>query len=386
MTDQTLIAPSTPACAPSPGNAQWIGARHEQQDAFGFAGFDERGQAGPDGVLAVVVDGMGGMTGGRAASQAAVRAFMATWTARPASQRAPDALYSAMQAANRAVYDLAAATVGEGETGTTLVAAAVCAGQLFWIATGDSRLYLYRAADGSLTPCNEEHNYALNVWREVPADGPAPDWVASDPDRDALISFLGKAEIPEIDRNVRALTLHPGDRLLLCSDGVDGVLPKEELTAALAEEPQSAADRIIARLQGLGCPNQDNATVAILACPGGQASTGAEPTTVRVAAPLPSARVNRLSRWVFAYGMAGLVVALVLGIVVWFGWRGGEWSGPWSAAMETFAAASEAGVSPDQSPETTVNTGPGPTPRDKAAAETAIDAPPDPNAKPRGER
>lgn len=386
MTDQTLIAPTKPACAPSPGNAQWIGARHEQQDAFGFAGFDERGQAGPDGVLAVVADGMGGMTGGRAASQAAVRAFLATWTARPASQGAPDALYTAMQAANRVVYDLATATVGERETGTTLVAAAVCAGQLFWIATGDSRLYLYRAADSSLTPCNEAHNYALNVWRAAPADGPAPDWVASDPDRDALISFLGMAEIPELDRNVRALTLHPGDRLLLCSDGVDGVLGEEELTAELAGEPQSAADRIIARLQGLGRPNQDNATVAILACPGEPVPTGSEPTTVRVAAALPGARVNRLPRWVFTYGVAGLLFALVLGIWVWFGWREGEGSGPWSAAVETFAAVTGAGGPPDQSPATSDGTGPGPTPAAQAASETTTDMPPDPNAKPRGER
>lgn len=390
MTDQTLIAPTKPACAPTPGNAQWIGARHEQQDAFGFAGFDARGQAGPDGVLAVVADGMGGMTGGRAASQAAVRAFLATWTARPARQGVPDALYAAMQAANRAVHDLATATVGEGQTGTTLVAAAVCAGQLFWIATGDSRLYLYRAADGALTPCNEAHNFALNAWRAAPADGPAPDWIASDPDRDALISFLGLAEIPEIDHNVRALTLHPGDRLLLCSDGVDGVLCEEELISALAGDPQSAADRIIARLQGLGRPHQDNATVAILACPGGPVPTGTESTTVRIAAALPGARVNRRPRWVLPYAMAGLVFALVLGILVWFGWRGGEGSGPWSSAVEAFAAATGAGGPPDQSPATsdpatTDGAGPGPTPAAPAAAETTTQAPPDPNAKPHGE-
>ena len=313
-------APETlagPGWRPRPGNAQWIGARQEQEDAFGFAGFDARGQAGPDGVLAVVADGMGGLSEGRAASQGAVSGFLAAWAGQPLDLAVTERLLGAMTAANQVVHNLARATAGEGEVGTTLVAAAIHQGHLFWISAGDSRLYLYRAADGSLTPCNEEHNLALQLWRETAAEGPTPGWIEDHPQRDALISFLGLAEIPEIDRNTRPLALEVGDRLLLCSDGVDGVLSRDELKEGLEADPQTAAEGLIARLQGLQRRYQDNATVAILACEGWDA-----PTRV---SPLPAAGDGfrpRRSRWPGPWALALLLLTLVIGLSVgwWQGW------------------------------------------------------------------
>lgn len=303
-----------PGWRPRPGNAQWIGARQEQEDAFGFAGFDARGQAGPDGVLAVVADGMGGLSEGRAASQGAVSGFLAAWAEQPPDLAVTERLLRAITAANQVVHKLARATAGEGEVGTTLVAAAIHQGQLCWISAGDSRLYLYRAADGSLTPCNEEHNLALQLWREAPADGPTPDWIEDHPQRDALISFLGLAEIPEMDRNVRPLALEAGDRLLLCSDGVDGVLSPDELKEGLDADPQTAAEGLIARLQGLQRRYQDNATVAILACESWDAPTRVSP----MPAVGDGVRPRRSwwpgpGRWALALVVLMLVVGLGVG-------------------------------------------------------------------------
>ncbi len=329
-------APENPACPgwrPRPGNAQWIGARQEQEDAFGFAGFDARGQAGPDGVLAVVADGMGGLSEGRAASQGAVSGFLAAWAAQPPDLDVTERLLGAITAANQVVHNLARATAGEGEVGTTLVAAAIHQGHLFWISAGDSRLYLYRAADGSLTPCNEEHNLALQLWREAPADGPTPDWIEDHPQRDALISFLGLAEIPEIDRNLRPLALEAGDRLLLCSDGVDGVLSPDELKEGLDADPQTAAEGLIARLQELQRRYQDNATVAILACEGWDA-----PTRVSPMPAVGDGVRRRRSRWPGPgrWALALVVLMLVVGLGV--GW----WQGlkPATPAVEANDPAS----------------------------------------------
>ncbi len=317
-------APATlagPGWRPRPGNAQWIGARQEQEDAFGFAGFDARGQAGPDGVLAVVADGMGGLSEGRAASQGAVSGFLAAWAGQPPDLSVTERLLGGITAANQVVHNLARATAGEGEVGTTLVAAAIHQGHLFWISAGDSRLYLYRAADGSLTPCNEEHNLALQLWQEAPADGPIPDWIEDHPQRHALISFLGLAEIPEIDRNVRPLALEAGDRLLLCSDGVDGVLSPDELKEGLDADPQTAAEGLIARLQGLQRRYQDNATVAILACEGWDA-----PTRV---SPMPPVR-DGVRRWPGPWALALMLLMLVIGLGV--GWW--QWWTPAPPALE----------------------------------------------------
>ncbi|WP_201091334.1 hypothetical protein [Thiocystis minor] len=62
-----------------PGNAQWIGTRPEQQDAFGFAGCSAQGANPPGGVLVVLADGMGGLREGRAASQLAVKNSTPRW-------------------------------------------------------------------------------------------------------------------------------------------------------------------------------------------------------------------------------------------------------------------------------------------------------------------
>ena len=311
---------ATQAPSPRPGNAQWIGARQEQQDAFGFAGFDDRGQARDQAVLAVVADGMGGLSGGRAASQGAVSAFLAAWQARPAPQPVAESLLVAIEAANRAVHQLACTTAGEGEVGTTLVAVVITGNQLYWIAAGDSRIYWYRAEDGSLTPCNEEHNLALQLWRQAPDAGMSADEIAHYPGHDHLISFLGLAAIPEIDRNVRPLSLQPGDWLLLCSDGVDGTLSLEDLTASLAGDPQRAAEGIIARVQAQNRPHQDNATVAILAFAEPTVGVGVlasePPTRRRSAAPISRPAKRRAKTAMLVGG--GLILAGLLGIGGWY--------------------------------------------------------------------
>ena len=316
--------------SPRPGNAQWIGARQEQQDAFGFAGFDERGQARDQAVLAVVADGMGGLSGGRAASQGAVYAFLAAWNARPAQQPVPETLLVAIEAANRAVHQLACATAGEGEVGTTLVAVVIQGNQLYWIAAGDSRIYWYRAADDSLTPCNEEHNLALQLWRQAPDSGISADEIDHYPGHDHLISFLGLAAIPEIDRNVRPLSLQPGDWLLLCSDGVDGTLSLDDLASSLAGDPQQAAEGIIALAQAQNRPHQDNATVAILALadPGfGIAASASEPPTRRRSVEPPSRPSNKRAKTAMLIS-GGLILAGLLGIGGWYYLQGSSQQGP----------------------------------------------------------
>lgn len=311
-----------PPPGPRPGNAQWIGSRSEQQDAFGFAGFDGQGLAGDDGVLAVVADGMGGLSEGGSASRGAVAAFLSAWTRRPDGQPVQESLLAGIEAANRVVHDLACHSAGEGEVGTTLVAAAVQNRRLFWIASGDSRLYLYRAADDSMTACNEAHNLAYRFWREAPAHEATPAWIDSHPQSDHLSSFLGLAEIPELDRNVRPLALQPGDWLLLCSDGVDGVLTLDEMKECLNGDPQTVAEAIISRLQALGRPVQDNATVAILAYV-------EEPEAQEA---IPAGPSRRARRWGIPYALGAIVLLLALLAGVWF-WLGqGRLSGPETVA------------------------------------------------------
>ena len=247
-----------------PGNAQWIGTRAEQQDAFGFAGFDLPYFQDHGGILVVLADGMGGMRDGRTASHLAVQGMLKAYREKQPDESIPDALMRALAVANRAVYELACASGGEGSVGTTLVAAAVCAGQLFWVAAGDSRLYLFRAADGSLTECTRDHTYGNEVLVQIVVGERSGDTLAEDLNWEALTSFLGLADVPRVDRNLCPLSLCAGDRLLLCSDGIHAVLSQVELKRSLMADAQVAADALISAVKGKALEDQDNATAAVL--------------------------------------------------------------------------------------------------------------------------
>lgn len=289
-----------------PGNAQWIGRRAEQQDAFGFCGFTQDWHRGEGGVLAVLADGMGGMEAGGAASRLAVRTLMAVFDGRGPDEPVPEALSRALDETNRAVYDLACQGAGEGNTGTTLVAAAVQDGRLHWVAVGDSRLYLYRGADATLTQCSRDHNHLADLMQEVAQGRLNRAQAETDPDAAALTSFVGMAEIPRVDSNLRPLALAPGDRLLLCSDGVHGVLTPAEIAAALRLEAQAGAAALIAAVKAKALETQDNATAATLEC---RAESPAVP------------RAPRRRHWPLI--LAGLLGALALGI--WIGRDLGHW-------------------------------------------------------------
>ena len=131
----------------------------------------------------------------------------------------------------------------EGEldnAGTTLAAAVVHQQALHWIAVGDSRIYLYRA--GRVTLLTADHVYARELDREVVAGRIAATEAAEHPQREALTSFLGMPDLDQVECNLQPVPLHPGDRVLLCSDGLYRNLGEAELAEELARpDPQAAA-------------------------------------------------------------------------------------------------------------------------------------------------
>lgn len=292
-----------------PGNAQWIGKRDEQQDAFAFAHIADDYFRSHGGALALVADGMGGMANGAQASRIAVQTFVAAYNEKTADEAVADALTRALEAANRAVWELAKDSAGEGQVGTTLVAAAVLGDQLYWVSAGDSRLYLYRA-DGSLAQCTTDHNLLTDLMEKVRAGEMTRDQALQHPDAEAVTSFLGMQRIERIDRNLRPLPLAAGDRLLLCSDGLFGTLDDKELAAVLAGDPQQAAETLLQQVQARADEYQDNTTILVLGVEAADAAAPAPPP--RAAAP------RRGSPWQLA-GVLG--IAALVGGGIWFAGR-----------------------------------------------------------------
>ena len=311
----------------TPGNAQWIGARAEQQDAFGFHGFGDQEFAAHGGLLAVLADGMGGLQQGRTAAQTAVSTLLQTYAEKAPEESIPDALHRALRAANTAVHQLAITSDGEGQVGTTLVAAVAHADGTHWVAVGDSRLYGYRADTDCLSLLSHEHNYAAILQAQVTAGVLDQADADLNPDRAALTSFLGLAEIPAIDAGTQPVPLGAGDRLLLCSDGVHGTLSDEDLRQLIRQPAQQAADAMIASVKAVDKPNHDNATIAILGLdrPPAEMAT-AKPGLQTTAQP---GRRQAAPSWAKTLIGVGLSLLLVLiGIAIGQSFPRGQWFAP----------------------------------------------------------
>lgn len=247
-----------------PGNAQHIGSRKEQQDDFGFSDLDNVTFVNHGGVLAVIADGMGGLARGREASLIAKQAMLQEYDRKSEKKTIPQALIRALSVANAAVVEMARLSGLEGHTGSTLTAAVIKDDELYWVSVGDSRIYLYRR--GEMTQLTTDHDYARQLAQEAALGNISPEEAATHPQRQALTSYLGLQFLSEIDRNEEPVILEAGDRILLCSDGLYKTIPEAEMVKVLDRDPQHGAEGLIEATLARGKTNQDNVTVAILAC------------------------------------------------------------------------------------------------------------------------
>src|SRR5262245_19739408 len=221
--------------------------------------------------LFVVADGMGGVNAGEVASRMAVDAIQAfiersvpgsshTW---PFGLDAGlsyqgNRVRSAVKVANRAIFREAEAQSQYTGMGTT-VAVVLIEGETATICgVGDSRIY---ASDrGTITQLPRDHTWVQTLRVQNPMLDPAA--LARHPMRHVLTSVVGGQS--DVDVTITERPIGPGDRLLLCSDGVHGGLSDEELqTLVQSGTVQSAAEAIVAR--ALEVDGRDNISALVVA-------------------------------------------------------------------------------------------------------------------------
>lgn len=254
-----------------PGNAQHPGAREYQQDAFAFSDLENADFVAHGGVLGVIADGMGGLARGGEAGQMAVRTFLHRYESKSAAEPIPVALAAALEQANIEVLNLARSTGEAGNVGATLVAVVVHDYRLYWTSVGDSRAYLLRG-----NQCEQltlDHVYGAELDLKVANGSLTPDAARTDPDREALVSHLGKDRLTQVDRAVQPLSLEPGDRVFLCTDGLYRALDSKELVRRLAGNPQRGCEELVDMVVRQQLPGQDNLTAIALALDGDTSPT-----------------------------------------------------------------------------------------------------------------
>ena len=208
--------------------------------------------------LFVVADGMGGHAGGDVASSIATKRIIEADTRYLSAQEAEFALQAALIAANA---ELSEAVLDHAELtgmGTTVSALVVLDNEVAIAHIGDSRIYLLR--DGELSQITTDHTF---VQRLVDSGRITEAEAQVHPRRSVLMRVLGDVEAsPEVDTSILA-TL-PGDRWLLCSDGLTGVVSFAGIANALGSglTAEDVADRLIKESLDGGAP--DNVTVVIV--------------------------------------------------------------------------------------------------------------------------
>ena len=248
-------APTEAPVAIQVGKLHQIGDRESQQDCLAVSPtelYDARG------ILAVVADGMGGLSDGDKMSQTAASAMMNGFM--NCREYSPELILALTVEANQAVNRVLGPN--QGRSGTTLVAGIVKDGMFNYVSVGDSRICLYR--QGLLTQLNREHVFR-NELRVQAVNGLGTLWDAgTHPKAAGLTSYLGMGSLKYIDIPAEPLRVCRGDKIILMSDGVYNAMTLPELEAALAMPAQQAADAIGQTIHTKAYRNQDNYTAVIL--------------------------------------------------------------------------------------------------------------------------
>lgn len=239
--------------------------RSNNQDSnYAFLAASRTCDAFPEFGLFMVADGMGGHSDGELASATVVRVsatqllnkvYLPILTKADMADRTPitEALDDAFQLAHSNLIE-------DIPTGGTTLTAAVIIGNLAHIAhVGDSRIYII--SEDRIEQLSRDHSY---VQRLIELQEITPDQAENHPQKSVLYRALGLSEQLEIDTMTRRLP--SGSSLLICSDGLWGLVSDEELRSiVLRYPPQQACDTLVSLANQRG--GTDNITVVIVHMP-----------------------------------------------------------------------------------------------------------------------
>lgn len=282
----TVVGRTHPGRTRSENQDTFVALELEEADSAGFVlGPDSQEEDGPGGArgsatgtfrpgfggaLLVVADGMGGAAGGASASRLAVDTAAEVMSGGATGNAAADPdgfaerLEEAVQRANRRIRQQAEDSPELEGMGTTFTGAGVVGGHLVVAQVGDSRGYLLR--DGDLVRITRDQSL---VEQMVASGAITSDEARRTPGRNVILQAVGTNEDLEVVLSHHEL--RRGDVLLLCSDGLCGVVDDDAIERTLLESAdlEASARRLEEQANAAGGP--DNITVLMARIEGGLA-------------------------------------------------------------------------------------------------------------------
>lgn len=321
--------------------------------------------------LFAVADGMGGQAAGEVAAQIVVDTLAHATSVNQITDGG--SLRGVLQDANRLVRERARAVTEFRGMGTTC-SALLIVGSVGYVAhVGDSRGYLIRG--GRIRLLTRDHTPVATLVNEgvlTEQEG------ATHPQRHILSRAIGASDEVEVDLD--SVGLEPGDRVLLCSDGLSGMVPDAEIERIMSviQDPEAAAAELVeAAIAGGG---HDNVSVLVIDPALVVTTIGpeAEPAKHRPVSAEPTDRGRARRRWVAAI-LAILAILAMLAVALLVGQRMMAPTSPVTAPTTSTSAIPS--TSPDASaPETTPGTSGGVEPTGRPEPSLPVSAPTLPTA------
>jgi serine/threonine protein phosphatase PrpC len=212
-------------------------------------------QLAQKGSIFLVADGMGGHQAGEVASQGAVEMAIAQYYS-DTSHDVPTSLVRAFRTANQQLHAQAQSDPSKGGMGTTLVAAVILGQKVYVANVGDSRAYLI--GDQGIIQITEDHSW---VGEQLRAGLLTEEQARRHPQRNLVTRALGSK--PSVEVDLFEGEIDPGDRILLCTDGLTGRVEDAEIATTVQQHaPQEAARWLVALANERG--GNDNITVLVV--------------------------------------------------------------------------------------------------------------------------
>ena len=235
-----------------------VGLRRERNEDFLVLDNDVQ--------LYLVCDGVGGRAGGDFASKVAAVTFAGfirnrqntlhqySSTGKPNYLAALKIMHEAATAANNRVHELGQQLESCNGMRTTLTALLIIADKAVMVHVGDSRLYLLR--DGGLQQLSQDHTVAARMVREAVM-------TKEEADESHLSNILTRVVgRPKVEVDSLLIDMRPGDRFLLCSDGLTHYCVGHQLKCLLVGELSTIPERLIRKANAQG--GHDNTTVIVI--------------------------------------------------------------------------------------------------------------------------
>ncbi len=254
-----------------------IGGRRNNQDRMGYS-FTR------DALLLLLADGMGGHILGEMAATIAMQTIASLFQrqATPYVKKPERFLEDSFFAAHREILRYRATHNLPETPRTTIVACLIQHNTAFWAHCGDSRLYWMRG--GQILARTRDHSRIETLIAQGKVDASERD---THPDRNKLFNCLGAPTPPIVEVSRRA-SLQPGDIMLLCSDGLWGVLPDAELAQRLSSSTiVRAVPELVGAATDIGGKSGDNVTALAMMWENSDTTEGSNTITTH-ALPLGS--------------------------------------------------------------------------------------------------